>query len=84
MRMGKIDRRVLAGELFPQLPYAKATLPDVYVVEQDAPPVRKLRKPHFEVVLHCFIRVEDVNVQQIDGAIGKIWKRLIEGRPEQA
>ena len=82
--MHELERRISVPQLSPEVVDAEAPFADVCVVQQHDSPARELRLPSLEVVPHRLVRVEAVDVEQVDRSVLEVADRFVEGRPDQA
>ena len=76
--MFKRKRRELLADFSPKAPNAKVVTPHFGVVKQNDGPVAELAAPAFKVVPDRFVRVQAIDVQQIDAAVRNVAERFIE------
>ena len=76
--VGEFERGVAWRNLRPQLVHAKVVPVNGCVMKQHNAPGGHLGQPCLEVVPHCLVGMQAVNVQQIHAAIGKAWQRIVE------
>ena len=72
-------RRIPSGQLSPQAPNAKIAPVFSNIMEQRDGALAHLGQPGFEIVPGRIVRVEAVDMQQIDRPIANGGGRLIEG-----
>ena len=82
--MEESKARILSGNVLPKLPDAEISLVDIDVVEEDDGPRAQFGQPGLEVVPDGLVRVSPVDVQEVDASVGKMAKRLVERRSNQA
>ena len=63
---------------------AETPFADVRVMEQHDSPSRELRPPGLEVVPHGVVRVQPVDVEQVDRTFLEVSDRVVEGRSDEA
>jgi hypothetical protein len=73
----KRERRVLLAKFAPEIGGPVST-GGVHVMEDDHAVWREFGEPCREVVLHRFVRVEAVDVQQVNRAVGKFAQSVVE------
>src|SRR5260370_40462878 len=75
---------IAVTDFFPKSPDAEIAFAHIGVVKQDHAPIAHPGQPGFEVVLDRFIRMEAVNVKQVNRPVGEMVHGLVEGTREQA
>ena len=84
MCMDELKAGVRLAQFTPQPPHAKVTLADVDVVKDDDSLVRQLRLPYVKIVLDSVIRVQTVDMQEINTAVFKAGRRVIKRHSQKS
>src|SRR5438105_15404609 len=84
MPVEELEAWHLYAEFLPETPNAEVCLPHVGIVKDyDAAPAQ-LPAPSFEVVPDGLVRVQPIDVEQIDATVGKMIGRKVEGCSDQS
>ncbi len=75
--------RERSGQLLPQLPDLEVLVPGRRVVEKHDTARANLGKPVVEVVADGLVRVESIDVEQIDGFVAEVLQRVVECSSKQ-
>ena len=78
MFMQKFEVGIMFGQFGEQAIDAKIAIENVRIVKQHDPAIGQLRPPALKIVLHRFVRMQAINMQEINRAVGKTEKRVIE------
>ncbi len=65
----ELERRIPVPQLGPELLHPEAAFADIRVVEEHDGSLRELGLPGLEVVPYGFVRMETVDVEQVDRAV---------------
>ena len=77
--MGEVEGRVLPSQLLKEAPHAEATFPYVGIVKQDDGVWRQLRDPLQKIILHIFIEMPPVDMEQVHRPVLEIGQRSLKG-----
>ena len=83
VRVVKCNMGVAGCNLFPELPHSKIAITDVDIMKKNYARSRQFRQPCLEIVFHCLVSVEAVNMKQINRAVAEMLQSLIEGHAQQ-
>src|SRR5688572_8127023 len=84
MPVQHLEMCIPGTELRPQLPHAEVTLTHVAMMKEHDPALAHLGKPALEILLHRVVRVESIDMQQVDGAIGEMRECIGERTTDEA
>ena len=68
-------------QFHPQLPHPEVAVANIGVVEQHDAAIAQFGQPGLEVMTHCLVGVQAVDVKKVDAFVGEVGRCLVEGLP---
>ena len=81
--MQEFEAGIGGANLIPELLHAETKIGDCGVVEKHNTAITQRREPGLEVVSNCFVRVESVDMKDVDRCFVESLPRLVERRSNQ-
>lgn len=82
--MTEFKAAILLADLFPKPPDFEVGVSCIGIVDEHYTTGPDLRIPSFEIMFHCFVGMETIDVQQIDGFGAELFAGVIKRIPEQS